>query len=96
MDAKPSKGLKVKVNARREAIFGEESVSIQKIALTEANRSGVMTGLCVAGFCEIDMQKLGGKHWFPVGDLQGEKGEKVVEEAMAVDVPGDSEDSDEE
>ena len=97
MDVKPSKGLKVIVNAGREAIFGDESVSIQKIAIASGSRSGVMTGMCLAGFCEVDMVKLDGKkHWFPIEDLQGEHGEKVVEEEIAIEIPEDSEESDEE
>ena len=97
MDTKPSKGLKVVVNAGREAIFGEESVSIQKIALGDGSRNGVMTGLVLAGFCEVDMAKPDGrKHWFPLEDLIGEHGEKIVEDEIPLEVPEDSEESDEE
>ncbi len=97
MELKPTKGLKVTVNAQREAIFGEESVSVQRIALDEKNRSGVMTGMVLAGFCEVDMQKLDGKkHWFPLDDLVGEHGEKIVEEEIPVEEVDDSEESEEE
>ena len=97
MEVRPSKGLKVKVNARREAIFGEDSVSIQKIALSDGGRNGVLTGICLAGFCEVEMQKLDArKHWFPMEDLEGERGERVVEEERAMDPPENPEESDEE
>ena len=96
MEVKPSKGLKVKVNAGREAIFGEESVSVQKVALNDGNRNGVLTGLCLAGFCEVEMQKLDGKkHWFPIDDLAGEHGEKVVEEPIPIEEPPEPEEEEE-
>ena len=85
MELKPAKGLKVVVKADREAIFGDESVSIQKVSVGEGNR-GIMTGLVLAGFCEVDMQKLDGrKHWYPIENLFGEKGEKIVEEEIVTD-----------
>jgi hypothetical protein len=90
MELKPSKGLKVKVNAQREAIFGDESVSVQSITLKEVARSGVMTGRTLVGFCEVEMQKLDGRnHWYPIEDLSGEHGEKIVEEEIPIELPED-------
>lgn len=86
MEIKPAKGIKVFVNAQREAMFGDESVSIQKISLGDKSRAGVMTGATLAGFCEVHMPKLdGNKHWYPVDDLAGEHGEKVVEEEIVIE-----------
>jgi hypothetical protein len=86
MEIKPSKGVKVLVNAQREAVFGDESVSIQKISLNNGPKIGAMTGLTLAGFCEVEMPKLDGKkHWYPIGDLVGEHGETVVDEEIAVE-----------
>jgi hypothetical protein len=87
MELKPSKGLKVTVNAEREAIFGDESVSVQKVSLNDGSRAGVMTGQILAGFCEVEMQGLDGhKHWYPIDDLAGENGEKIVEEEIPIDL----------
>ncbi len=94
MELKPSKGLKVLVNAQREAIFGDESVSVQKISLNDGNKWGIMTGQVLAGFCEVEMQKLDGrKHWYPINDLAGEHGEKMVEDEIPIelDEEGDGE-----
>jgi hypothetical protein len=55
MELKPSKGVKVRVNAQREAIFGDESVTIQKVAINDGSRIGVMTGQVLAGYCEVEM-----------------------------------------
>ena len=33
MDLKPAKGIKVKVEADKEAVFGDESVQVKKVAL---------------------------------------------------------------
>jgi hypothetical protein len=98
MELKPSKGVKVKVNAQREAIFGDESLSVQKVSINNGSREGVLTGTTLAGFCEVEMPKLDGrKHWYPIEDLAGEKGEKIVEEEVPIEVPDeDAEDSDEE
>jgi hypothetical protein len=86
MEIKPSKGIKVVVNAQREAVFGDESISIQRISLDDGQREGEMTGLTIAGFCEVEMPKPDGKkHWYPIGDLVGEHGETVVEEGIAID-----------
>jgi hypothetical protein len=90
MELKPSKGLKVLVNARREAIFGDESVSVQKVAINDGANTGVMTGRTIVGFCEVEMQKLDGRnHWYPVEDLTGEHGEKIVEEEVQIEMPED-------
>ena len=90
MEQKPSKGLKVKVNAQREAIFGDESVSVQTITLKEGARWGTMTGRTLVGFCEVEMQKLdGNNHWYPIEDLSGEHGEKIVEEEIPIELPED-------
>jgi hypothetical protein len=87
MELKPSKGLKVKVNAQREAIFGDESVNVQRVSVGDGARSGVLTGRTLVGFCEVEMQKLDGRnHWYPVEDLTGEHGEKIVEEEVPIEV----------
>ena len=80
----------MKVNAQREAVFGDESVSVQRIALGDGAKSGVMTGRTLVGFCEVDMPKLDGHtHWYPVEDLTGEHGEKIVEEEVQVELDED-------
>ena len=90
MDLKPAKGIKVRVNAQREAIFGEESVGVQTITLNDGARAGVMTGRTLVGFCEVEMPKLDGRnHWYPVEDLTGEHGEKVVEEEIPIELDED-------
>jgi hypothetical protein len=97
MDMKPSKGVKVVVNASREAIFGEESVSVQKVALNDGNRAGTMTGLTLAGFCEVEMRKLDGrKHWYPIDGLEGEHGEKFAEEEIPIEIDDEGPDVTEE
>jgi len=98
LDLKPTKGLKVSVNAKREAIFGDESVAIQEVALENGQRTGVMTGIVIAGYGEVEMAGLDGRrHWYPVEDLSGENGEKIVEEEIPVDMTDTSQDeSDEE
>ncbi|MDV3278570.1 MAG: hypothetical protein LYZ69_08950 [Nitrososphaerales archaeon] len=98
MELKPTKGLKVKVNARREAVFGEESVAVKKVALPDGKgMSGIMTGVTLAGYCEVEMPGLDGqRHWYPIDELLGEKGEKVVEEVLVIeDGEGDEDDSEE-
>ena len=90
LELKPSKGLKVKVTPSREAIFGEDGVQISKISLGDGKGVGVMTGMTLAGFAEIEMPALDGKrHWYPVGELVGEKGEAIVEEPIEIEVPED-------
>lgn len=87
MELKPSKGLRVKVNARREAVFGDESVNVQSIALNDGAREGLMTGRTIVGFCEVEMPRLDGhNHWYPIEDLTGEHGEKLVEEEIPVEL----------
>lgn len=87
MEVKPSKGLKVKVNAQREAVFGDESVTINRVSIPgDGNRMGTLTGVTLAGFCEVEMQALDGKrHWYPIGDLSGERGEQIVEDEIQID-----------
>jgi len=90
MDLKPSKGIKVIVSAHREAIFGDESVSVQNVKIANGANLGVMTGRTLIGFCEVDMQKLDGhNHWYPIDDLAGEHGEKIVEEEIPIEMPED-------
>lgn len=88
MELKPAKGLKVKVNAQREAVFGEDTVSVRKVDLPNGKgRVGVLSGVTLAGYCEVEMPGLDGKkHWYPVDGLVGENGEKVVEEEIQIDV----------
>ncbi len=90
MELKPSKGLRVQVNAQREAIFGDESVSVQRVSINNGANLGVMTGRTLIGFCEVEMQKLDGRnHWYPVDELVGEHGEKIVEEEIPIELPED-------
>jgi len=93
MELKPSKGLKVLVNAQREAIFGDESVSVQRVSVNDGSRAGVLTGQALAGFCEVEMQELDGrKHWYPIDDLAGEHGEKIVEEEIPIELDEEGDD----
>ena len=86
MEVKPSKGLKVRVNASREAVFGDESVVVEKVSIPDGGRTGLLTGVALAGYCEVEMPSLDGKrHWYPIGDLLGENGERVVEEEIQID-----------
>lgn len=87
MELKPTKGLKVKVNAQREAVFGDESVAVRPVKPTADNgRVGILTGTILAGFCEVEMPALDGKrHWYPIDGLVGEKGEKLIEEELPLD-----------
>jgi len=90
MDLKPEKGLKVKVDAHREAVFGDETVGIQKITLDHGGHTGVLTGKVLVGFCEVEMPDLDGqKHWYPIDELKGENGENVVEEEIPIEIPED-------
>ena len=91
LEVKPSKGFKVKVNARREAIFGDESVAVNKVSLpNDGSRAGVLTGTTLAGFCEVDMPALDGKkHWYPIEDLTGEHGEAIVEDEVQLEEDAD-------
>ena len=87
MELKPSKGLKVKVNADREAVFGEEGVDIRRLSNPkDKGQFGVLTGSTLAGYCEVEMPSLDGKkHWYPIEGLAGEKGEPLVEEEVQID-----------
>lgn len=87
MELKPSKGVKVSVNAQREAVFGDESVAVRRVSLpNDGRRHGVLTGVALAGYCEVEMPALDGmRHWYPVDDLKGENGERIVEEEIAVE-----------
>jgi len=90
MELKPSKGLKVHVNAQKEAIFGDESVSVEKVTINDGANTGVMTGRTLIGFCEVEMQKLDGRnHWYPIDDLTGEQGEKIIEEEIPIELDED-------
>ena len=90
MELKPAKGLKVHVNAQREAVFGDESVIVQQVTVNEGARSGVMTGRTLVGFCEVEMPKLDDhNHWYPIEDLAGEHGEKIVEEEIPIELDED-------
>jgi len=96
MAVKPAKGIKVKVEADKEAVFGEESVQVKKVALpNDGGRNGVLTGTVIAGYCEVDMPSLDGRrHWYPVDGLVGEHGEKIVEEEL--ELPVETDDGDDE
>ena len=90
MEVKPSKGLKVKVTARKEAVFGEDGITIAGVSFNGGAKVGVMTGMTLAGFAEIEMPALDGKkHWYPVEEIAGEKGEKIVEEEIQIDAQED-------
>ncbi|MDV3244519.1 MAG: hypothetical protein LYZ66_05010 [Nitrososphaerales archaeon] len=88
MELKPAKGLKVKVNAQREVVFGDESVDVRPVRLPgDGGRVGILTGANLAGYCEVEMPSFDGKkHWYPIEGLVGEKGEKLVEEEIQIDV----------
>jgi hypothetical protein len=102
VEVKPTKGLKVKVSAAREAVFGEDGVEVKKVkAPSGKEAAGVLTGRTLVGYAEVEMAALDGKpHWYPVDQLVTDKGEKVVEEEIVVEIPqdgeGDSEGEDEE
>jgi hypothetical protein len=95
MEVKPTKGLKVKVSAAREAIFGEDGVEVKKISSPSGKAAaGTLTGRVLVGYAEVEMTALDGKgHWYPVDQMVTDKGEKIVEEEIAVEVPQDSGDS---
>ncbi len=94
MELKPVKGLKVRVYATREAVFGEEGVGIEKVSFqSEKNTLGTLTGMTLAGFCEVEMPDLDGRrHWYPIESLKGEDGEKLVEEEIQIKVEEEEED----
>ncbi len=90
MELKPSKGLKVKVNATREVIFEDESMSVKRVSLPDKSRGGVLTGVTLAGYSQVTMPELDAKqHWYPIDSLIGEHGEKIVEEEIEVDLEED-------
>jgi hypothetical protein len=91
MDVRPAKDLKVICDPSREAIFGEDGVEVKKATLPPGKkRAGVLTGRTLAGFTEVEMGGLdGNKHWYPTDQLLTEKGEKVVEEEVAIEEPAD-------
>lgn len=81
----------MRVNAKREAVFGDESVDVRNVSIPNASNLGLLTGLTLAGFCEVEMPSLDRKkHWYPIDDLVGEGGEKIVEEEIQVDLEDDS------
>jgi hypothetical protein len=96
MEVKPTKGLKVKINAAREAIFGEDGVEVKKISSPSGKAAaGTLTGRALVGYAEVEMTALDGKsHWYPVDQMLTDKGEKIVEEDVAVEVPADSDEDD--
>jgi len=97
LEVKPTKGLKVFVKSSREAVFEDESVSVRKVTIPDKNSKGVLTGMTLAGFAEVEMSGLDGKkHWYPVDSLKGEHGESVKEEEIEVQMEDDDgEDSEE-
>jgi hypothetical protein len=97
MEVKPAKGLKVNCNPSKEAIFGEDGVEVKKASVPPGNhRVGLLTGRTLAGFAEVEMAGLDGKkHWYPTEEMLTDKGEKVVEEEIAIEVPADDTDDDE-
>jgi hypothetical protein len=98
LELKPSKGLKVKVSARREAVFGDESVAVSKISMPNDGSSlGVLTGSTLAGYGEVEMPALDGKkHWYPLEELKGEHGEAIVEDEIPLEEGTDGEEDDSE
>src|SRR5438132_11178793 len=100
MEVKPTQGIKVKVNATREALFGEEGVEIKKIASPqERNNLGVLTGRTLVGYCEVEMAALDGqKHWYPIDQMLAENGDILKEEDIPIpmDEGADGDDSGEE
>jgi len=91
MDLKPTKGLKVRVGASREAVFGDEGVEIRRVSLQDDKCSGgILTGAALAGFCEVEMPGLDGqRHWYPIDGLRGENGERIIEDEIMIEVEED-------
>jgi hypothetical protein len=97
LELKPAKGVKVHVTAQREAVFGDETVTVQRATINNGKNAGVMTGHVLAGFCEVEMLSLDGhKHWYPIEDLTGEHGEKIVEEEIPIELNEEDEGPEEE
>lgn len=94
MDVKPAKGIKVKISASREAIFGEEGVEVKKVdPVSGKSAMGTLTGRTLVGYAEVEMPAMDGKnHWYPVDQMLTESGEKVIEEEIAIEIPEDSDD----
>jgi hypothetical protein len=90
MEVRPAKGLKVNCNPTKEAIFGEDGVEVKKASVPAGkHRLGVLTGRTLAGFAEVEMAALDGKHWYPTDEMLTDKGEKVVEEEIVIEEPAD-------
>src|SRR5256712_14207249 len=57
MELKPAKGLKVRVHASREAVFGEEGVGIEKVSFqNKMSTIGSLTCMKLEGFREMEMR----------------------------------------
>jgi hypothetical protein len=93
MELKPEKGIRVKVRPTKEAVFGEEEVTVNDVGFPkDASRDGILTGNTLAGYCEVEMLALDGKrHWYPIDEITGENGEKLVEESVEAETDEDSE-----
>lgn len=87
----------MRVNASREAVFGEEEVSVKKVAFPDdKSRFGTMTGATLAGYCEVEMPNLDGKkHWYPIEGVLGENGERLLEEEIQIEDPEDEDEEQE-
>jgi hypothetical protein len=96
MDVKPTKGLKVKISASREAVFGEDGVEVKKVKAQPGKQgTGTMTGRTLVGYAEVETDPPeSSRHWFPVDQLTTEKGEPIVEEEIQVDLGEGSSDED--
>jgi hypothetical protein len=93
MDVKPAKDIKVICDPTKEAIFGEDGVEVKKTSVPIAKqRLGVLTGRTLAGFAEVEMAAIDGKkHWYPTEEMLTDKGERIVEEELAIEVPAEDE-----
>ena len=88
MEVRPSGGVKVKINATREAVFGEDGVEVRNVSPPNAtSNSGILTGRTLVGYCEVEMPSLDGRaHWYPIEQTVGENGERIKEEELPLDV----------
>jgi hypothetical protein len=86
MEVKPTKGLKVNVNATREALFGEEGIEIKKLNSSyDKSNPGVLTGRTLVGYCEVEMSSLDGRnHWYPIDQMVAENGDTLKEEEIPI------------
>ena len=86
MEVKPTKGLKVSIDATREALFGEEGVEIRKISLVKGKSNlGSLSGRTLVGYCEVEMATLDGKkHWYPIDQIVAENGDTLKEEEIPI------------